>query len=102
MWFMGNPVTFHEIIRKIVSQVSFHSINLSLVHSGLVVKGSWAIQGNNSESKNPLGNSGLFVKVFWAIQGNNLHVQWQPNLNSNKVKIFRDFFLKIEKSEKFA
>ena len=77
--FMGDPVTFHEITRKIVSQVSFHSINLSLVHSGLVVKGSWAIQGNNSESKNPLGNSGLFVKVFWAIQGNNLHVQWQPN-----------------------
>ena len=64
MWFMGDPVTFHEIIRKIVSQVSFHSINLSLVHSGLVVKGSWAIQGNNSESKNPLGNSGLFVKGF--------------------------------------
>ena len=77
---MGDPVTFHEISRKIVRQVSFHSINLSLVHSGLVVQGSWAIQGNNSESKNHLGNSGLFVKGFWAIQGNNLHVQWQPKI----------------------
>ena len=75
---MGDPVTFHEISRKIVRQVSFHSINLSLVHSGLVVKGSWAIQGNNSEFEYPLGNSGLFVKGFWAIQGNNLHVQWHP------------------------
>ena len=61
---MDDPVNFHEISRKIVSQVSFYSINLSLVYSGLVVKGSWEIQGNNSDPKIPWAIQGYLLRAF--------------------------------------